>query len=217
MSSADRDGINPAFHEQSGYDTSDDRYPPDWDARKEAIKQRDSYTCQDCGIEAGEGKQLHVHHITHLSDGGPNYLSNLELLCVDCHNDRHEHDITEGLDDYHPAPRQSSRFRQLVRTLLGGIVVLLIHGAAIAILLTPSVGDVLFFAGVVYFLALICGVELRPGTTGALYGCAGIVGLAFIQLVPLSVSDSAPVHPRFIVLTAFVPALLAGIRWRSQR
>lgn len=209
--------INPAYDEQSGYDTADDRYPPDWDARREAIKQRDSYTCQDCGIEAGEGKQLHVHHITHLSDGGPNHLSNLELLCVDCHNDRHEHDITEGLDDYHPVPRQSGRFRQLVRALLGGVVVLLIHSTAIAVLLTQPSGNLLSFAGAVYLLVLFFGVLRRPGTTGALYGCAGIVGLTLLQIVPLSVSESALVHPRFMVLSAFAPAVLAGLRWWPRR
>jgi hypothetical protein len=223
MSSATTE-INPAYDEQSGYDTTDDRYPPDWGARKKAARKRDDYICQDCGFKSGyhaaEGKgcTLDVHHSTFLSEGGSNRADNLTTLCVECHNNRHDHDITDGRD-YTPKPPSGigDRFRQLVRALLGGIVVLLIHSAAIAVLLTPSVGDVLLLAGVVYLIVLLFGVELRPGTTGALYGCAGIVGLTLLQIVPLSVSESAPVHPRFIVLSALVPAVLAGIRWRSRR
>ncbi|RRJ29991.1 HNH endonuclease [Halocatena pleomorpha] len=47
-------------------------------------------------MEAGEGNVLDVHHATPLSDGGSNRLWNLELLCVNCHNARHNHDITDG-------------------------------------------------------------------------------------------------------------------------
>ena len=178
MKTADTEGINPAYDEQSGYDTTEDRYPPDWDARKEAVKGRDSYTCQDCGIEAGGAKQSHVHHIKHLSNGGPNYLSNLELLCVDCHNDRHAHDITEGLDDYHPTPSIDDLLHQAWRSLLGGILVLPLHCAVFAFSLTQS-GDS-SLVGVAYFIAIVVGAVLRPGLTTAVYVCAGGVGLALL-------------------------------------
>lgn len=52
---ADTDGIHVGYNEQGTYDG---RYPPDWDARKEAVKQRDHYTCQECGMSAGEGNVL---------------------------------------------------------------------------------------------------------------------------------------------------------------
>jgi hypothetical protein len=216
--------INPAYDEQSGYDTSDDRYPPDWKARATAHRRRDDYICQDCGFQSGpyaaEGKgcTLDVHHIISLKDGGSNRPANLATLCVECHNNRHEHDITEGRD-YTPKPAPSivERLRQLSRALLGGTVVLPVHGAALAVLLTQPGGDPLTLAGVTYLLVLAFGVLRRPGKTAALYGFAGIIGLALLQIVPLSVSASAPVQPRYLVVSAFVPALLAGTRWWSRR
>jgi hypothetical protein len=216
--------INPAYDEQRGYDTADDRYPPDWKARAKAHRRRDDYICQDCGFQSGpyaaEGKgcTLDVHHITTLEDGGSNRPENLTTLCVECHNTRHDHDITVGRD-YTPKPAPSivERLRQLGRALLGGTVVLPIHGAAFAVLLTQPGGDLLTLAGVTYLLVLAFGVLRRPGNTAALYGFAGLVGIALMQIVPLSVSESAPVSPRPLVLSAFAPALLAGIRWWSRR
>jgi hypothetical protein len=222
MSSATTE-INPAYDEQSGYDTADDRYPPDWTPRAKAARKRDDYICQDCGFQSGyhaaegKGATLDVHHITFLEDGGSNRLENLTTLCVECHNNRHDHDITDGRD-YTPKPPSGigDRLRQLVRALFGGAVVLPVHGAAIAVLLTQPGGDLLL-AGAVYLVVLACGVVLRPGKTAAVYGCAGIVGFALMQIIPLSVSESVPVQPRFLVLSAVVPALLAGTRWWSRR
>jgi hypothetical protein len=220
--------INPAYDEQSGYDTTDDRYPPDWEVRKPEILKRDDYICQDCGFQSGpyavEGKgcTLDVHHITFLSAGGSNRPENLTTLCVECHNNRHDHDITVGRD-YTPKPtaRPSTgfgdRLRQLGRALVGGAVVLPIHGAALALLLTQTIGTPVWFAGAAYLLVLAVGVLRRPRKTAALYGCAGIVGLALMQIVPLSVSESAPVHPRLLVLSAFIPAVLALAWWWHQR
>jgi hypothetical protein len=215
MSSADTDGINPAYDEQSGYDTSDNRYPPDWDARKEAIKRRDSYTCQDCGIEAGEGKMLDVHHIQPLSNGGPNRLSNLELLCIDCHNDRHDHDIREGREAYKPAPTIWDRLRQLVRSVVGGAVVLPIHGAALYVLLTQSVGSTVWLVGAAYLMLVAIGLLLRPGPTAALYGLAGGLGVVIVE--GASVTEIASVSTRLLVFTAFIPALLALAWWWQRR
>lgn len=204
--------INPAYDEQSEYEG---RYPPDWDARKEAVKQRDSYTCQDCGVQAGEGKVLDIHHIRHLSDGGPNRLSNLELLCIDCHNDRHDHDIREGREGYKPAPTVWTRLRQLLRSIIGGAVVLPVHSAGIYVLLTQSVGSTVWFAGAAYLVLVAVGLLVRPGQIAALYGLAGGIGLALMQIV--TVTEIASVSARLLVLSAFVPALLALGWWWRQR
>lgn len=212
MSSAKTGGINPAYDDQDGYD---DRYPPDWEARKDAIKRRDNYTCQDCGIEAGEGTMQDVHHITHLSDGGSNRLDNLELLCIDCHNDRHEHDITEGRDGYEPAPGVWERLRQLVRYCVGSVGMLLLHAAALFVLLTESVGTPLWYAGGGYVGLLVVALVLRPRLIAALYGLAGGIGVVFMQVA--SVSEIATVSTSTLVLTAFVPAVLAGAWWWDQR
>lgn len=60
-------------------------YPPDWDERKNEVISRDGENCVEC-----EGRRhLHLHHIKPLSKGGSNEISNLELLCEDCHSKEH--------------------------------------------------------------------------------------------------------------------------------
>lgn len=59
-------------------------YPPDWADRVSAVKIRDSI-CVSCR----KGGFLHVHHKVPLSKGGSNKISNLCLLCADCHKKEH--------------------------------------------------------------------------------------------------------------------------------
>ncbi len=59
-------------------------YPPDWSQRAEKVKERDR-SCTSCGSH----RFLQVHHITPLSKGGSNKLSNLVLLCESCHKKEH--------------------------------------------------------------------------------------------------------------------------------
>ena len=60
-------------------------YPPDWDERKDLIIERDGKYCKKCG----DSRNLHVHHIIPLSQGGTNEISNLKFLCEDCHSKKH--------------------------------------------------------------------------------------------------------------------------------
>lgn len=90
------DGINSRWDSQ---DAHDGRYPPDWDARRQAVYERDNWTCQNCHVASGphaddDGVPLHAHHIVPRSRGGTNKLSNLRTLCEACHNKAHAHDIT---------------------------------------------------------------------------------------------------------------------------
>ena len=48
-------------------------------------KRRDNYQCQICGSPY----KVQSHHIVPLSQGGKTELSNLETLCLDCHNRTH--------------------------------------------------------------------------------------------------------------------------------
>lgn len=50
------------------------------------VLKRDSYTCQDCGVEAKD-----VHHLDHSgqTESPNNELSNLITLCKSCHAKRH--------------------------------------------------------------------------------------------------------------------------------
>jgi len=72
-------GITPKYDDPSNHDG---KYPPDWDARRKAVYERDNYTCQDCGLRSGPhagdgGAILHAHHLISLRDGGQHHLANL--------------------------------------------------------------------------------------------------------------------------------------------
>lgn len=56
-------------------------------SRKEAILNRDKYTCQVCGKKH---TRLEVHHIIYRSQGGTNDENNLITLCEDCHSKVHD-------------------------------------------------------------------------------------------------------------------------------
>lgn len=56
-------------------------------SRREAILNRDNYTCQVCGKKH---TKLEVHHIKYRSQGGNNDENNLITLCEDCHSDIHD-------------------------------------------------------------------------------------------------------------------------------
>ncbi len=58
-----------------------------WSSRREAILNRDSYTCQICGKKH---MRLEVHHIIYRSNGGTNDENNLITLCEDCHSGIHD-------------------------------------------------------------------------------------------------------------------------------
>jgi len=60
-------------------------YPPDWNDRKNEVIKRDGNQCDKCGSWI----YLHLHHIKPLSKGGSNKISNLKLLCEDCHSKTH--------------------------------------------------------------------------------------------------------------------------------
>jgi 5-methylcytosine-specific restriction endonuclease McrA len=63
-------------------------YPPDWSDRCAMVKSRDRYKCTACSYPADfrrKTRELHVHHIIPISEGGTNDLDNLITLCHICH------------------------------------------------------------------------------------------------------------------------------------
>ncbi|MFR6141815.1 MAG: RNA-guided endonuclease IscB [Finegoldia sp.] len=63
-------------------------------SRKEAVLNRDSYTCQICGAKH---TRLEVHHIVYRSKGGTDDEDNLITLCESCHKKIHTGEINVGL------------------------------------------------------------------------------------------------------------------------
>lgn len=63
-------------------------------SRKEAVLNRDSYTCQICGAK---NTRLEVHHIVYRSKGGTDDEDNLITLCESCHKKIHTGEIIVNL------------------------------------------------------------------------------------------------------------------------
>jgi 5-methylcytosine-specific restriction endonuclease McrA len=62
------------------------RYPPDWEARAERIKERDQYTCQHCQATAeADGVVLTVAHLDHDETNWEVEDDRLLTLCASCH------------------------------------------------------------------------------------------------------------------------------------
>lgn len=61
--------------------------PDDWQWRRRVVIERDQHICQRCGFElAKQGQpERHIHHIVERSEGGNHEISNLILLCGECH------------------------------------------------------------------------------------------------------------------------------------
>ena len=103
-----RSGINSKYDDPSSHDG---KYPPDWDARRKAVYERDNYTCQECGRRSGPhagdgGATLHAHHLISLRDGGWHHLANLVTVCQYCHDGIHGHPTGSQYDeDEHNALR----------------------------------------------------------------------------------------------------------------
>lgn len=56
-----------------------------WMAVRKSVLRRDAYACVRCGYQS-DGHDLHVHHIDQALEGRRLHaMSNLEVLCVDCH------------------------------------------------------------------------------------------------------------------------------------
>lgn len=51
---------------------------------RQQIKERDNYTCQNCGKEMFDDVGIHIDHIRPVAKGGKSVPSNLQVLCSKC-------------------------------------------------------------------------------------------------------------------------------------
>ncbi len=67
------------------------------------VLERDAFRCRSCGVSAGAGRRLQVHHIRPVKQNGTNDPSNLETLCDACHAGKHALAPTDVVDEIlHP-------------------------------------------------------------------------------------------------------------------
>lgn len=66
-------------------------YPENWKIISKMLRIEAGYICSYCGKKILTPSQLHVHHINGIKQDC--FRSNLEVLCVDCHQKRHNHKI----------------------------------------------------------------------------------------------------------------------------
>lgn len=74
-------------------------HPPDfyetqeWRLLARQVRERDNFTCQNCGVHGPRDKvALHVHHIKPRGRGGSDDPSNLITLCSKCHAEQPHHE-----------------------------------------------------------------------------------------------------------------------------
>ena len=65
-------------------------YPArDWEWRRVAVRERDRGRCVVCARDDRPHDSLHTHHKQPFGQGGSHALTNLVLLCGDCHGEEH--------------------------------------------------------------------------------------------------------------------------------
>jgi hypothetical protein len=65
-----------------------------WNSIRKTVFERDSFTCQYCGQVGGK---LELDHITPISKGGTNEVSNLCTACRKCNRQKHDKPVEEFL------------------------------------------------------------------------------------------------------------------------
>lgn len=75
--------------------------PPDWKERSSKLKDKRE-KCENCMKKDSWKTTLQAHHIVHVKNGGDHTEKNLKLLCTDCHQKQHNHDIhNNNLEEGH--------------------------------------------------------------------------------------------------------------------
>lgn len=65
------------------------------DGRERAVRVRDEHQCQNCLQTFTEVSELEVHQIVPANNGGSDSLSNMVLLCRECHRAAHDDHVED--------------------------------------------------------------------------------------------------------------------------
>ena len=89
----DNSGNFPYLPDENDLTAPTNIYPDNWKEIARRLKEKYNYTCQECHRNFSDCKsQLHVHHKNGLKNDCRE--SNLEVLCYNCHQAKHNHKIT---------------------------------------------------------------------------------------------------------------------------
>jgi len=94
----------------------EEMYAPNHDELAKKYKGQVHYVCQSCGVDCNTQKQcLHLHHKD--ENGQNNLAANLEVLCVDCHTQKHPHMVNKPQFQQHRNTVARLRRKQGITTL----------------------------------------------------------------------------------------------------
>jgi len=91
--------LNPVFFKED-LETVPQFYAKNWNQISDELKKIKNYSCQKCGIKLEEAKKyLHTHHVD--SNPSNNIVSNLKVLCIECHSNEFNHAHIKQNINYH--------------------------------------------------------------------------------------------------------------------
>jgi hypothetical protein len=84
---------------KDSFDSIPKIYAKNWQTISSQLKRLKNYTCEDCGINLVDNQYyLHTHHIN--SNPRDNIMTNLKVLCIECHAEQVGHGHMKELEDY---------------------------------------------------------------------------------------------------------------------
>jgi len=84
-------------------------YPKNWRKISKMAKEKENYTCEECGVDCDKNREtrrfIHCHHIDGVKTN--NKPENLQVLCTECHSKQ------PGHGRYPPTPEEISNLANL--------------------------------------------------------------------------------------------------------
>ena len=78
------------LHFQDDLETVPRFYAQNWTQISSELKKMKNYTCQSCSVNLQNAKKfIHTHHVD--SNPSNNIISNLKVLCIECHSNEFHH------------------------------------------------------------------------------------------------------------------------------
>ncbi len=97
------------LHFEDDLETVPRFYAQNWTQISNEIKRIKNYTCQACSINLENAKQyIHTHHVD--SNPSNNIISNLKVLCIECHSNEFNHGHIKNNPMYKKFQQHKARF-----------------------------------------------------------------------------------------------------------